>query len=118
MILHGRSWGLKKACEWANMIIWEAIVSDAELLALYSSRGVEPLAEHLGVSRNTLRNKLVSLGVTFRSRGGANFKGKDQCKLDGITLKEIEDKGAEAIAELRQVDVSLVYKLKRRLQNE
>ncbi len=100
------------------MIIWEAIVTDDVLLELYSSRGIEPLAKYLGVSRNTLRKKLVSLGVTFRNRGGANFAGKEHCKLEGILLREIEDKGAEVIAEIRHVDVSLVYKLKRRLQSE
>lgn len=93
-------------------------MSNEELASLYESRGLEPLAKYLGVSKNALRKKLISMNIIFRSRGGANFHHKEHCKLEGITLQNINENTAEGIAELRNVDISLVYKLKRRLTHE
>lgn len=60
------------------MIHWDLLLQTdkvkEELEKLYAEMSLNALAEHLGVSRDSLRRKLVELNISLRSRGGPHYR--------------------------------------------
>jgi hypothetical protein len=56
----------------SGIIIWSEIISDFELVMMYKTKSLLQMDKILGVSRQSITRKLLSLGVTLRGRGGPN----------------------------------------------
>ena len=56
----------------SGIIIWSEIITDFELVMMYRTKSLLQMDKILGVSRQTITRKLLSLGVTLRGRGGPN----------------------------------------------
>ena len=56
----------------SGVIIWSEIISDEDLVEMYKMKSLIQMDKILGVSRQTITKKLLSLGVTLRGRGGPN----------------------------------------------
>jgi len=48
---------------------------DEMLIDLYKILGIKPLADKLGVHRNSISDRLHRIGIKLRPRGGANNHG-------------------------------------------
>lgn len=81
------------------------------LTELYKNYSINEIAERIGYSRNNVRARLVSLGITLKSRGGPNRLGKGKVQL-------LPDEALKSLTPRKALELgfhpSAVYKEKRR----
>jgi len=75
--------------------------------ALYEKSSIAELSTQLGVSRNTIRLRLVKCGVAFRGRGGPNNKHTD---VTDELLEKVKREGIAAVAKELGIQYSTLYK--------
>jgi len=99
------------------MIYWDLILKTDnicdELRKLYTSMSLRVLAEYLGVSRASVRKKLVECGVPLRPRGGPHYR---------IPRSELPENATDMtpaqLAKLTGYSVNYCRKLRRKLKEE
>jgi len=75
--------------------------------ALYGKHSIAELSTMLGVSRNTVRLRLVKCGIEFRGRGGPNNK---HTEVTDDLLDRVKRDGIAVVAKELGIQYSTLYK--------
>jgi transcriptional regulator of acetoin/glycerol metabolism len=98
------------------MIEWEVLAQrlgyadeDAMWRDRYSEKktSIAALSVSLGVSRNTIRQRLEAKNIDLRSRGGANNNSLD---LTDEVIEEVRRDGVMAVAKRLEINYTTLYK--------